>query len=81
MLNLEWTTTEQSFLHHRVMMDAKKLDKQKLLEVFEGIHKQYQLHNHLFVCLVKWCIKNGVELPPFSELLAPRTPIPEDTQE
>jgi hypothetical protein len=78
MLSLEWVTPEQSFMHQRVMMDAKKLNKEELLEIFEGIHQQYQLRNHLFVCLTKWCVRNGVELPPFSELLTPSTQSPED---
>jgi len=72
MLSLEWSTPEQSFMHQRVMMDARKLDKDDLLEIFEAIHQQYQLKGHLFSQLVKWCVKTGVELPPFSELLTPK---------
>jgi len=71
MLNLEWFTPEQSFMHQRVMMDARKLDKDDLLEIFEAIHQQYQLKGHLFSQLVRWCVWTGVELPPFSELLEP----------
>lgn len=80
MLNLEWVTPEQSFMHQRVMMDAKKLNKEELLEIFEGVHQQYQLRNHLFVCLTKWLVRNGVELPPFSELLTPKTESLDDKQ-
>lgn len=80
MLNLEWVTPEQSFMHQRVMMDARKLSKDELLEIFDGIHQQYQLRAHLFLCLSKWCVRNGVELPPFSELLAPNKETLHDTQ-
>lgn len=72
MLNLEWTTPEQNFLHQRVLMDAKKLDKEQLLEIFEIVHKQYLIRGHLFACLSKWCAQNGVTLPAFSELLEPK---------
>lgn len=71
MLNLEWSTTEQSFTHQRVMMDARKLDKDDLLEIFGAIHQQYQIRGHLFSKLIAWCARNGVELPPFDELLKP----------
>ena len=81
MLNLEWVTPEQSFMHQRVMMDARKLDKEQLLEIFDGVHQQYQLRNHLFTCLTKWCVRNGVELPPFSELLAPKQDTHPEPQE
>jgi hypothetical protein len=81
MLNLEWSTPEQSFLHHRVMMDAKKLDKEQLLEIFASVHQQYQLKGHLFSRLVSWCVKNNVELPPFSELLEPKQFDHRDAQE
>ena len=81
MLNLEWVTPEQSFMHQRVMMDARKLDKEQLLQIFDGVHQQYQLRNHLFTCLTKWCVRNGVELPPFSELLAPKPDTHSDPQE
>lgn len=72
MLNLEWTTPEQNFLHQRVMMDAKKLDKEQLLEIFEIVHKQYQIRGHLFSRLSSWCAHNSVVLPSFSELLEPK---------
>lgn len=72
MLNLEWSTPEKDFLHQRVMMDARKLDKEQLLEIFETIHKQYQLRDRLFSALVNWCVRSGVVLPSFSELLEPK---------
>lgn len=72
MLNLEWTTPEQSFTHQRVMMDARKLDKDDLLEIFAAIHQQYQVRGHLFSRLIAWCARTGVELPPFDELLGPK---------
>lgn len=71
MLNLEWSTTEQNFTHQRVMMDARKLDKDELLEIFEAIHQQYQIRGHLFSKLIAWCARKGVELPSFDELLEP----------
>ncbi len=73
MLNLEWTTPEQNFLHQRVLMDAKKLDKEQLLEIFEIIHKQYLIRGHLFSRLSAWCARNNVLLPSFAELLEPNT--------
>lgn len=72
MLNLQWQTEEQEFLHQRVMMDAKKLNKEQLLEVFEGIHRQYLLRSHLFARLASWCARNKVILPSFEELLKPK---------
>ena len=72
MLNLRWSTTEQDFLHQRVMLDARKLDREQLLEIFEAVHQQYLLRNHLFSRLVKWCTSNGVLLPSFQELLEPK---------
>ena len=53
-------------------MDARKLDKEDLLEIFEAIHKQYQIRDRLFSALVNWCVRSGVLLPPFSELLEPK---------
>jgi hypothetical protein len=73
MLNLQWQTQEQEFLHQRVMMDAKKLSKEQLLEIFEGIHRQYLLRNHLFSRLAGWCAKNKIILPSFEELLEPKS--------
>lgn len=72
MLNLQWQTQEQEFLHQRVMMDAKKLSKEELLQIFEGVHKQYLLRSHLFARLVEWCASNKIILPSFEELLAPK---------
>ena len=64
--------TEQEFLHKRVMVDAAKLDRDQLLEIFEGVHKQYLIRANLFSRLASWCAKNSVELPGFDELLAPK---------
>ena len=72
MLNLQWQTQEQEFLHQRVMMDAKKLSKEELLQIFEGVHKQYLLRSHLFARLAAWCAGNKIILPSFEELLAPK---------
>ena len=73
MLNLEWMSPEQNFTHQRVMMDARKLDRDELLEIFEAVHQQYQIRGNLFSRLIYWCAKNGVELPPFDELLKPKS--------
>jgi len=72
-LNLEWMSPEQSFMHQRVMMDARKLDKEELLDFFEAVHQQYQIRGNLFSRLISWCAKNGVDLPPFDELLTPKS--------
>jgi hypothetical protein len=72
MLNLSWLDTEQSFLHQRVLMQAKKLDKEQLLEIFEEVHRQHLLHKRFFSGLVCWCVKNGITLPPLTDLLVPR---------
>jgi hypothetical protein len=72
MLNLQWRTEEQDFMHQRVMMDAKKLDKEQLLDYLDELHKQYQLRHHLFNRLLIWCARSGVTLPSFEELLAPK---------
>jgi len=72
MLNLQWQTQEQEFLHQRVMMDARKLSKEDLLKIFEEIHKQYLLRSHLFARLASWCASNKIILPGFEELLKPK---------
>jgi hypothetical protein len=72
MLNLDWMSTEQEFLHKRVMTDAAKLNREQLLEIFEGVHKQYLIRAHLFSRLASWCAQNSILLPGFDELLAPR---------
>lgn len=72
MLNISWLGPEQSFLHQRVMMDAKKLDKENLVEYIDFLHQQYLLRNKLFTNLVCWCTRNGVELPPLTELFEDR---------
>lgn len=72
MFNLQWRTEEQDFMHQRVMQDARKLDKEQLLEYLDELHKQYQLRHNLFSRLVAWCARTGVALPSFEELLAPK---------
>lgn len=67
-LNIGWLGTEQSFLHQRVMMDAKKLDKEQLIEIFDAMHQQYLLRSKLFSNLICWCARSGVELPPLTDL-------------
>lgn len=72
MLNSAWTTTEQQFLHQRIMRDAKKLSKEELLKYFEIMHNQYQIRSNLFSRLLVWCASNNVILPPLDELLVPK---------
>lgn len=72
MLNIQWQTQEQEFLHNRVMMDARKLSKEDLLKIFEDVHKQYLLRNHLFARLAAWCARNKIILPSLDELLKPK---------
>jgi len=61
-------TPEQSFLHHRVIQDARKLDKEQLLSIFEDVHRLYLVKGGLFTRLVNWCSRTGVMLPSFAEL-------------
>ena len=70
---MEWETPEQRFTHQRVMLEAKNLDKDQLLKVFDSVYRQQQIYNRAFSCLVNWCVRNQVELPPFDQLLAPKT--------
>jgi hypothetical protein len=63
---------EQKFLHQRVMMDAKKLDKDGLMQIFEMVHKQSLINKRLFSALSSWCARNQVMLPSFDELLEQR---------
>ena len=72
MPNLEWLDTEQEFLHQRVLLDAKKLEKEQLLEFTGIIHKQHLINKKLFSSLARWCARSGVMLPPLDELLAPK---------
>lgn len=72
MLNLEWLSTEQEFLHKRVVGDFAKLDREQMLTIFEEVHKQYLIRNRLFSRLASWCAQSGVVLPGFDELLAPK---------
>ena len=72
-MEIAWFTMENEFAHARVMGSAAKLNKDELLEVFDIIHKQYQLRGRLFTQLLKHCALAGVELPPLNELLEPST--------
>jgi len=72
MLSTTWLSTEQQFLHQRVMLDVKKLDREQLVDIFGSYHQSYLLRNKLFTKLVCWCVKNGVELPPITDLLEER---------
>lgn len=72
MSELNWLDTEQSFLHQRVLMQAKELSREQLLEIFQEVHRQQLLNKRLFSGLVCWCVKNGITLPPLNDLLIPR---------
>jgi hypothetical protein len=52
---MEWETPEQRFTHHRVMLEAKKLDKDKLLNIFDSVYRQQQMHSRVFYCFVNLC--------------------------
>jgi len=80
MLSTTWLSTEQQFLHQRVMLDVKKLDREQLVDIFGSYHQSYLLRNKLFTKLVCWCVKNGVELPPITDLLeeSEGSPLAED---
>jgi len=80
-LNIAWLGTEQSFLHQRVMMDAKKLDKEQLIEIFDSVHQHYLLRNRLFTNLISWCARNGVELPPITDLFEDKVAVHPDQTE
>ena len=70
MSEVKWTTQEQDFMHQYFLMQAKKLDKEELLEIFESVHKQYLMKTRLLNCLIKWCIKSNVMLPDIASLLS-----------
>jgi len=74
MENLFELNTEQSFTHVRFMSLAEGLDKKELLEVLEKIHLQYAIQKNLFTQLTKWCVRNHVALPCFTELLKQTQP-------
>jgi hypothetical protein len=65
-----WITAEQEFTHQYFLMQAKKLDKEELLDLFEHVHKQYLVNHRLFKSLMKWCACEGSGLPSFDKLLS-----------
>lgn len=80
-MQLDWMSQEQEFLHNRVMMDAKKLDKDGLLQVLEMVHKQSLINKRLFSSLSTWCARNKIMLPPLDELLVSKEVVhPTDAQ-
>ena len=70
MSEINWTTPEQDFMHQYFMMQAKKLDKEELLEIFEQVHKQYLFKTRFLNCMIKWCANSSVTLPDISSLLS-----------
>lgn len=70
MSELKWTTQEQDFTHQYFLMQAKKLDKEELLEIVESVHKQYLMKSRILNSLIKWCVKSNVTLPDIASLLS-----------
>jgi hypothetical protein len=70
MSEVKWTTQEQDFMHQYFLMQAKKLGKDELLDLFEHVHKQYLVNHRLFKSLMKWCVSSGFDLPSFNTLLS-----------
>jgi hypothetical protein len=70
MAEIKWTTQEQDFMHQYFLMQAKKLDKEELLELFEKMHKQYLIKSRFLNCILKWCASSGVLLPDISSILS-----------
>ena len=64
----EFMTLEMKFAHTRFTTQAEKLDKEQLLEILDIVHTNYLIRNGMFKKLVRHCIKEGVSLPPMSEL-------------
>ena len=71
---MEWLSTEQEFMHKSAMIEAEKMDKEKLLEILQKVHKQYLIYHNLFSKMVIWCGRNQLMLPSFPELLNLSTP-------
>lgn len=70
MTEIKWTTQEQDFMHQYFLMEAKKLDKEELLEIFEQVHKQYLIKSRFLNSLIKWCLSNGIVLPNIDSILS-----------
>ena len=70
MSEVKWTTQEQDFMHQYFLMQAKKLSKEELLQIFESVHKQYLIKSHLLNCLIKWCARSSVNLPDIASILS-----------
>jgi|APGre2960657404_1045060.scaffolds.fasta_scaffold00440_14 hypothetical protein len=71
MPSVPWLSTEQKFLHFRIMQDAKKTNHDELLEIFDNVHQQLLLKNKMFTSLVTWCARSGTMLPPITDLIDP----------
>lgn len=70
MAEVKWTTQEQDFMHQYFLMQAKKLSKEELLDIFESVHKQYLMKTRLLNCLIKWCLNTGINLPDIASILS-----------
>ena len=64
----EYMTLEMKFTHARFTTQAEKLDKEELLDILNIVHTNYLIRNGMFKKLIRHCIKEGVTLPPMSEL-------------
>jgi hypothetical protein len=66
-----WMSLEQEFLHKRFMGQARKLDREALLEILEIVHANYLVRGGLFLRLSKWCQRQGYALPEAHEITNP----------
>ncbi len=63
-------------MHKSAMIEAEKLDREKLLDVLQKVHKQYLIYHNLFSKMVLWCGRKQIMLPSFPELLELSSSIP-----
>ena len=71
MSSVPWLSTEQKFLHFRIMQDVKKLKQEQLVEIFDNVHQQLLLKNKMLTSLITWCVRSGMVLPPITDLIDP----------
>jgi hypothetical protein len=66
-----WMSLEQEFLHKRFIGQARKLDREELLDILEIVHANYLVRGGLFLRLSKWCQQQGYPLPEAEEITNP----------
>lgn len=71
MPSIPWLSTEQKFLHFRMMQETKKIKHEELIEIFDTVHQQLLLKNKMFTSLITWCVRSGMVLPPITDLIDP----------